>query len=199
MTEKNVLLGFVLATTILFMNSNFLFVGIVIDLLVIAGYLLSKYLYMYYQIDGKYLEKIYMTPLYLTLIMATLTTGIFSIISRYAPLYSNFSTYNALPIAIKTYIFAEIIFLIIFTYFLFKTILFDIMKIDIKKEKKIKPLPQTPSKITKTAKIENMDSKDKNQDATIVFNDETKELTKEEQLYPYQIKKLPVVVIVSKE
>ena len=198
MTEKNVLLGFVLATTILFMNSNFLFVGIVIDLLVIAGYLLSKYLYIYYQIDGKYLEKIYMIPLYLTLIMATLTTGIFSIISRYAPLYSNSSAFYALPLAIKTYVLAEMAFLIIFTYFLFKTILFDIMKIDIKKEKKIKPLPQTPSKMAKTAKIENMQSKKNNQDATIVF-EEPKELTKEEQLYPYQIKKLPVVVMISKE
>ena len=198
MTEKNVLLGFVLATTILFMNSNFLFVGIVINLLVIAGYLLSKYLYLHYQIDGKYLERIYMTPLYLTLIMAILTTGIFSIMSRYATLFSNYSAFNSLSLALKTYVFAEIVFLIIFTYFLFKTILFDIMKLDIQKEKKIKPLPQTPSKMAKTAKIENMQSSKNNQDATIIF-DEPKELTKEEQLYPYQIKKLPVVVMVSKE
>ena len=199
MTEKNVLLGFVLATTILFMNSNFLFIGIVIDLLVIAGYLLSKYLYLAYKIDGNYLERIYMVPLHLTLIMAILTAGIFSIISRYAILLSNFSAFYSLSLALKIYVFAEIIFLIIFTYFLFKTILFEIIKINIPKDNQSIRAPQKKIKNTKTSNTKDAETTQLENDTSSIFKTTEEPKEEKDELYPYQVKKLPVVVIIEKE
>ncbi len=189
MTEKNVLLGFIIATTVLLMNTNFLFVGLVTDLLVIAAYLLSKYLYMTYKTEGKYLERIYMVPLYIILTMAVLVTGIFSILGRYIPVFADKSLFSTFALPIKGYFAAEIFFMAVFVYLLFKTVLVDVLELHLKLEgnNELKRAPKRKEKTPIQAKEESV----------AVFKSIPEEKPKDE-LYPYDVKKLPVVVMIDR-
>jgi len=190
MTEKNVLLGFVLVATVLFMSANLVFVGIIVDLFVLAAYILSKYGYVNYKMDGNYLEKQYMIPLYMTIAMAVLTAGIFSILGRYAILFSDFSVFFMLSFGLRAFVLAELFFMVVFAYLLFRTILVDFLELHLvlgrKGEKNVKPI-RGKAKAVEEEKV-------------AVFPDVPVDNVEEkDELYPYQIKKLPVVVMVDRE
>ena len=189
MTEKNVLLGFIIATTVLFMNTNFLFVGLVTDLLVIAAYLLSKYLYMTYKTEGKYLERIYMVPLYTILTMTVLVTGIFSILGRYLSVFANKALFSTFALPVKGYFAAEMFFMAIFVYLLFKTVLVDVLELHLKFE-------GNKDLIGAAKRKENTSTRAK-EESVAVFKSIPEEKPKDE-LYPYDVKKLPVVVMIDR-
>ncbi|MCK5474528.1 MAG: hypothetical protein KAI53_03925 [Candidatus Aenigmarchaeota archaeon] len=189
MTEKNVLLGFIIVTIVLFMNTNFLFVGLVTDLLVIAAYLLSKYLYISYKTEGKYLERIYMVPLYIILIMAVLVSGIFSILGRYISVFANKALFSTLAFPIKGYFAAEIFFMAVFVYLLFKTVLVDVLELNLKFEgnNDLKRAPKRKEKTRARAKEE-----------PVAVFESIPEAKPKDELYPYDVKKLPVVVMIDR-